>query len=152
MVKCLKYDRFLKVIDISGNKFTTESLKELVKYALKENATLISLDITNSPGCTEKLRKQVALCLLKNIDQMNRSGIEVKSEWIRPDILTFKIPNRIIEALGIAKLAEKRKSTSKNRGNVSGINNTFEMSMSNSNSRSPTSRKRVKSQSNSNTI
>ena len=35
--KCMKYDRFIKVIDVSQNHIDESSLKSFIKYALKEN-------------------------------------------------------------------------------------------------------------------
>lgn len=34
---------------------------------------------------------------------MRKSGIEIREEWMRPETLTFKIPSRILEGLGILK-------------------------------------------------
>ena len=90
------------MIDVQGNRFEHEGLKGLIKNALRENQSLIALDITNNPGCNEKFRKQVALCLLKNIEFMRSNDIEIKEEWIRPDILTFRIPRKVLEGLGIS--------------------------------------------------
>lgn len=69
-----------------------EDFKVLVKYGLKENTSLVNVDIIGNPGCTEKIRKQVALCLLKNLELIKRQGIEIKDEWIKPENLAFKIP------------------------------------------------------------
>lgn len=32
-------------------------------------------------------------------------GIEIREEWMRPETLTFKIPSRILEGLGIQRTA-----------------------------------------------
>ena len=100
---CLRYDRFIKCIDVSYNLANEESIKHLIKFSLQENNTLVSLSLVGNPGLTEKARKQIALCLLKNIDQFKSNGVEVKEEWIRPENLTFKIPQRILDHLGIPK-------------------------------------------------
>jgi len=39
---------------------------------------------------------------------MKRDGIELKEDWFRPEVLTFKIPNRILEGLGIHSLLKKK--------------------------------------------
>jgi len=64
--------------------------------------------LQNNPGCSEKYKKQIALCLLKNIELMKSDGIELKEEWFRPEVLTFRIPNRILEGLGINSLLKKK--------------------------------------------
>jgi hypothetical protein len=76
-------------------------MKILVKSALRENTSLICFDARYNPGCNEKLRKQIALCLLRNIETLRNKNVEIKDEWMRPEVLTFKIPTRILEELGI---------------------------------------------------
>ena len=49
-----------------------EDFKVLIKYGLKENTSIVNVDIFGNPGCTEKVRKQIALCLLKNLEVMKR--------------------------------------------------------------------------------
>jgi hypothetical protein len=36
---------------------------------------------------------------------MRKQGVEIRDEWMRPETLTFKIPSRILEGLGILKTA-----------------------------------------------
>ena len=98
---CLRYDRFIKVIDLSSNLIPDSSLKALVKNSLKENHSLVSLSVSKNPGLSEKTRKQIALYLLKNIESFKQSGVEIKEEWIKQGDLSFKIPQRILDTLGI---------------------------------------------------
>jgi Ran GTPase-activating protein (RanGAP) involved in mRNA processing and transport len=53
----LKYDRFLKVIDLSQNLIPETPLKTLIKQALKENASIINFNVNKNPGLTDKLKK-----------------------------------------------------------------------------------------------
>lgn len=92
----LRYDRFIKVIDISFNLASEEQLKHFIKHSLKENTSLVSFVASRNPGFTEKIKKQIALCLLKNIDNFRTTGVEIKDEWIKQENLTFKIPDRIL--------------------------------------------------------
>jgi len=64
---------------------------------------------------------------------MRSNDIQIKDEWIRPDILTFRIPKKILEGLGISMGISDQNSQ---------MNRTFDGSMTNSNSRSPTQRVR----------
>lgn len=50
------------------------------------------------------------MCLLKNIEILKKSGNLIKEEWIKPDILTFQIPNKILDALGLSKVNFKNTS------------------------------------------
>lgn len=99
---CLKYDRFIKVIDLSSNLITEPALKYFVKHSLAENITLVSFSAARNPGYTDKLRKRIALCLLKNLEAYKQSGVEVKEEWVKSENLAVKIPQRILESMGAA--------------------------------------------------
>ena len=53
----LNLDRYLKVINVSGNKISDWGLKLIIKMALMENTSLIGFDARLNPGCTEKVEK-----------------------------------------------------------------------------------------------
>lgn len=88
---------------MSLNLISQDALKSLIKLSLTENRSLICFDARYNPGCKEKARKQIALCLLRNLEQMKKKRVDIKQEWIRPEVLTFKIPNRILQGLGIER-------------------------------------------------
>jgi hypothetical protein len=52
----------------------------------------VSFSVVKNPGINEKMRKQIALCLLKNIESFKHTGVEIKEEWIKHQELSFKIP------------------------------------------------------------
>ena len=98
---CLRYDRFLKVIDVSGNFITESSLRHFLKHSLQENNSLISFVASKNPGLNDKMKKKIALCLLKNIEYIRNQGIDIKPEWIKKESIMFKIPKRIMDTLSI---------------------------------------------------
>ena len=51
----LSSDKYIKAIDLSGNKITEYGLKYLIKLALMENTSVICFDARLNPGCTEKI-------------------------------------------------------------------------------------------------
>ena len=59
--KCLQHaltlDKYLKVVNVSGNKITDYGLKLITKMALMENTSLIGFDARLNPGCTEKVER-----------------------------------------------------------------------------------------------
>jgi hypothetical protein len=107
---CLRYDRFLKVIDVSGNFISESSLRHFLKHSLQENNTLISFVANKNPGINDKFKKKIALCLLKNIENIRNQGIDIKPEWIRKENLMFKIPKRIMDTIGIMQNAKNKKA------------------------------------------
>jgi Ran GTPase-activating protein (RanGAP) involved in mRNA processing and transport len=64
---CFCFDRYLKRIDLSHNKFKFDSLKEIVGQKLRENSSLVSIDLRFNPGATSSIIKQACLCMLKTI-------------------------------------------------------------------------------------
>ena len=67
--KALCLDKYLKVINVSGNQISEYGLKLIVKLALMENTSIIGFDARLNPGCSEKLERQLSLCMLKNIEK-----------------------------------------------------------------------------------
>lgn len=61
-----------------------------------------------NPGLSDKFRKQIALCLLKNIDCQRTLGIDLKPHWIRKESLMFKIPKRILNEIGLFPTAASK--------------------------------------------
>jgi hypothetical protein len=76
--KVIKYDEYLRVIDFRYNKIPESVIKQDLMPALKNNSSLTSLDLRYNPGYTRKIKQLIALSLLKNIDKLKRSKIEVK--------------------------------------------------------------------------
>jgi len=76
--KVLKYDEYLRLIDLRYNKITDNVVKSDLLPALKNNASLTNLDIRDNNINLYKNLQVIALCLLKNIDKLKRSKIIVK--------------------------------------------------------------------------
>lgn len=57
----------MKLIDISHNLLSLECLNAIIGQKLKENTSIVSIDIQNNPGTSAYLLKQASLFMLKNI-------------------------------------------------------------------------------------
>ena len=58
IAQTLSYEKYMRVIDVSGNQITEEGLSEVIKKGLMENQTLLCFDARINPGFTsEKIRK-----------------------------------------------------------------------------------------------
>lgn len=42
-----------------------------------ENSSMIAFDARLNPGCSEKVERQLALCMLKNIEKSKEKGLEI---------------------------------------------------------------------------
>jgi hypothetical protein len=107
--KALLYDKYLKVIDLAANRFSTFDLTVIIKMALAENSSIVALDARLNPGSSDKVLHQVSLCLLKNIEKARVKGVFLKPEWIRPDLYSVKIPVHMLHGIGLRQPGEKAK-------------------------------------------
>ncbi|CDW82224.1 UNKNOWN [Stylonychia lemnae] len=96
LAKVVKYDEYLRVIDLKFNKITDNVVKSDLIPALKNNNSLTNLDLRNNNCNSYKHQQIIALCLLKNIDKLKKSKIIVKKQWLNPSVLLFE-PGDLIE-------------------------------------------------------
>jgi len=75
--KTLYSDKYIRSIDLSGNRIRNYGLKVLLKLGLLENNSVICFDARLNPGFTPKLKKQFAICMLKNIEKLRNKGLEI---------------------------------------------------------------------------
>ena len=105
--QALCYDKYLKVIDVAGNRIGSLGLKSILKLALMENNSIVAFDARLNPGCSEKVERQLALCMLKNIEKVKEKGLQVNPEFLKPDLYSFQIPTHILRGLGLVDPREK---------------------------------------------
>ena len=55
--RALCSDKYLKSIDVSGNKIGAVGIKSIIKLALMENGSIIAFDGRLNPGVTEKVER-----------------------------------------------------------------------------------------------
>lgn len=101
MQQALSYDKYLKSINVSGNRIGSHGLKTLIKLALVDNGSIVAFDARLNPGCSEKVERQLALCMLKNIEKVKEQGLQINPEFLKPDLYSFHIPQHILKGLGL---------------------------------------------------
>lgn len=113
----LRNDVYLRSIDLRNNNIGEYWVSELIKV-MKTNCTLTNMDLRENPGLTQKLHRGLALHLLKNIQELKEKGeleelenpeqstinrnhvlhredsIEIKSKFVKSDVLTIEIPKK----------------------------------------------------------
>ena len=72
-----------------------------------ENSSIVAFDARLNPGCSEKVERQLALCMLKNIEKVKEKGLTVNPEFLKPDLYSFQIPAHILRGLGLIDPREK---------------------------------------------
>lgn len=55
--RALSYDKYLKQLDVAGNKISANGLKQIIKLGLMENTSMIAFDARLNPGCSEKIER-----------------------------------------------------------------------------------------------
>ena len=102
LMSCIRFDKYMKVVDISHNRFSTNCLKHLVAQSLRENTSLVSVDVRFNPGASQSILKQVALCMLKNISVHRKKFFTLKDSWVSPKVIQhYEIPEKIYEGLNL---------------------------------------------------
>ena len=84
-----------------------------MKLGLMENQSIISFDARLNLGCTPKIRRQLALCMLKNIEKMRANGHSIKKELLVPELYSYRIPPAILKGLGLKGPEEPQRSKSR---------------------------------------
>ena len=107
---CLLFDKYMKTIDLSHNNISHDYFKSLITLALKDNTSLVSLDIRFNQGASTSILKQVALCMLKNISEHRNKKMYLKDKWIKPEVFKHHhIPQVIFDRLRINLTGQKIK-------------------------------------------
>lgn len=89
-------------------------MSKLLKSGLLENESVICFDARLNPGFVEKVRKQLALLLVKNIEKYREKGIRIdKKNELIPELYDFDVPNAILFELHLDKLKKKDKTAAK---------------------------------------
>jgi hypothetical protein len=91
--KFIDSDEYLRVIDMSNNLISEESILSDLIPSLRFNKTLTNFDLRDNPGYTRKVRKLTALCLLRNIDLLKKAELPpyaIGKTWLNPDCLLPK--------------------------------------------------------------
>ena len=105
--QALCYDKYIKLIDLAGNNISGNGLKLILKNAFMENNSIMAFDIRLNPGCSEKVQRQFALCMLKNIEKVKQKGIEINPNHLKPELYSYDIPAYILKALKLPRPGEK---------------------------------------------
>ena len=119
--KTLAQDKYLKMIDLAGNKLKEHALKVILKKGMLENPSVVCIDTRLNFGMNEKLQRQFALVMLKNIESMRAKGITIKKEWLVPDLYSFQIPPGILKGLHLkcpGELLQSRRTKTTKQGEI----------------------------------
>ena len=92
-------DQYLKMIDLSGNQISSLGLEMILKLGMKENNSIIAIDVRLNPGCNPKIQKYLALCMFKNILSLQNKGLTIKKSLLNPELYAFNIPLVLLSKL-----------------------------------------------------
>jgi len=109
----ISIDKYIKVINVSGNKISEFGMKLILKEGLMENNSIVGFDARLNPGTSEKMERQLALIMLKNIEKQQSKGLEINRKFLHPVLYSFGIPMAITLELGLRHQLEKRKKKSR---------------------------------------
>ena len=103
------FDKYMKTINVSHNRMSHECIKNLVGPKLRENTSILSLDVRFNQGTTSQLLKQVSLLMLKNIQIHRKKKIPILDGWVSSVVLQHpEIPSKIYEGLNLFSSPSKK--------------------------------------------
>lgn len=82
LARVLETDKYIKQVDLAGNKIRERGIQHLISVGFLQNQTLLQIDCRLNPGLTDKQRKQFALCMLKNIEHMQAKDLHIKKCYL----------------------------------------------------------------------
>lgn len=98
LTRWVKYDEYLRHIDISYNRINIDSTKQfLVNF--KQNKSLVSLEMRGNSGYTDSIQKKFAFILLRNIEYCKNNNKFIENSWLKKDIYDIEIPSSVMKKL-----------------------------------------------------
>jgi len=94
---CMRFDNYMNCIDLSHNNIDEESLLDFLgNNCLTGNSSYTSIDVSYNPGTNEKIKKQIALAMLRNISLYKNMNIKVNTDYcVRRALKIDTIPSKI---------------------------------------------------------
>lgn len=86
MSQILQTDRYLRKVDMRHNTLTESDIDPEFMQSLYLNESVLNFDLRGNPCNNPAMKKQVALCLIKNLEQ-----VKLKNDPIRPSWVEWKI-------------------------------------------------------------
>ena len=93
----MRFDNYMNCIDLSHNNIDEESLLDFLgNNCLTGNSSYTSIDVSYNPGTNEKIKKQIALAMLRNISLYKNMNIKVNTDYcVRRALKIDTIPSKI---------------------------------------------------------
>ena len=105
----MSFDNYMNCIDLSHNDIDEENLLDFIgNNCLTGNTSYTSIDLSYNPGTNEKIKKQIALAMLRNISLYKNMNIKVNSDYcIQRALKINTIPPETYKLLGMKFRNEK---------------------------------------------
>ena len=92
----VKYDDYMRHIDLWYNKIGSDPLKKFVSK-LQHNKSLVSLEFRGNSGYSEIVQKHAVILLLKNLDQLKSQKVNIQPQWLKKDIFDISISDSVYQ-------------------------------------------------------
>ena len=87
----LKYDDYLRTLDLRKNKFSTAILSDTQDIdfikALQRNESLTNVDFRQNEGFNKQIKFKLSLIMIRNIDSLRAKGIFIQGSQLNKDVL-----------------------------------------------------------------
>ena len=87
LASILQLDRYVRKIDLRNNLVMESDIQGEFLESLRINESVLNFDLRGNPGNTAAMRKQVALCLIKNLEQVKLKNDPIRPSWVELKLL-----------------------------------------------------------------
>ena len=94
----MKYDEYMRHLDLRHNRFTAKGLLELLD-ALRDNQSFVSIELKGNPGHKDKIHQMFALELLNKLDRLKKMGKYIEQGWIKNEVFHVQVPKKVMKQL-----------------------------------------------------
>lgn len=118
LTSALKLDDFIPVIDLHSNSISEKGVNSLIDIINNENKRIISLDLRDNPGLTEKLCSKLAKKLVKVINKHKKDeeyyNKLIENKWINKDLIKLITPEKNLTKKSKSFIKSKKTMTRTN--------------------------------------
>lgn len=91
ILNSLKYDEYIKVLDLRKNLFSSSILNDTVNFdfvkSLQRNEAITNIDLRGNQGFDKTIKFKLSLIMIRNIDKLRNDGIFVQGPWFNKHVL-----------------------------------------------------------------
>lgn len=88
VLSALKFDDYIRVLDLRNNQLTSEVIKETdFLKSMQRNESITNIDLRENDGFDRNVKFKLSLVMIRNIDRLRGQGVMVSGSWLNKKVL-----------------------------------------------------------------